>query len=96
MKPTAEFSEASVPARRQGAVQAEVDGEMILLSPKDYAYFGAQGEGATVWSLVDGHRNVGMIIAELEATFDAEPGVIRADTVEFLHVLAAAGLIEFV
>lgn len=83
-----------VPRRVTGAVQAEVDGELILLSPKDFAYFGATGTGSPVWDLVDGERSVDDIVAELEGTFEAEPGAIRKDTVEFLDALIAAGLIE--
>lgn len=81
-------------ARANGAVEAEVDGDRILLSPKDFSYFGLQGTGAPVWDLIDGERSVGEIIAELEAQYDAEPGVIRADTVEYLDALVASGLAE--
>lgn len=89
------FTDGSVPSRATGAVQAEVDGDLILLSPKDFSYFGAMGSGGPVWDLIDGQRTVGEIIAELEATYTAEPGVIRAETVDFIDALQAAGLIEF-
>lgn len=89
------FTDKSVPTRVVGAVQAEVDGELILLSPKDFSYFGAAGTGGPVWGLVDGTRTVGQIITELEAQYEANPGVIRAETVEFIDALRAAGLVEF-
>ena len=81
-------------ARVNGAVEAEVDGDRILLSPKDFSYFGLQGTGAPVWDLIDGERSVGVIIAELEAQYDAGVGVIRADTLEYLDALVASGLVE--
>ncbi|MDQ1246072.1 MAG: PqqD family protein [Actinomycetota bacterium] len=90
------FTDDSVPTRVVGAVQAEVDGELILLSPKDFSYFGAAGTGGPVWDLVDGTRSVGQIVAQLEEQYTADPGVIRAETVEFLDALRAAGLLEFV
>lgn len=90
-----DFVDDSVPTRVVGAVQAEVDGELILLSPKDFSYFGAAGTGGPVWDLVDGTRTVGQIISELEGQYEAEPGVIRAETVEFIDALRAAGLVEF-
>jgi hypothetical protein len=89
------FADSSVPTRATGAVQAEVDGELILLSPKDFSYFGAVGSGGPVWDLIDGQRSVGDIIGALEAQYTAEPGVIRAETTEFIDALQAAGLIEF-
>lgn len=92
--PQASIQGHDIPKRATGAVQAEVDGELILLSPKDFAYFGASGAGSPVWDLIDGERTVDAIVAELEGRFEAEPGVVRQDTVEFLEVLVAAGLIE--
>ena len=80
--------------RVTGAVEAEVDGDRILLSPKDFSYFGLQGTGAPVWDLIDGERSVGEIIAELEAQYEADAGVIRADTLEYLDALVASGLAE--
>jgi hypothetical protein len=90
-----ELTDESVPTRVVGAVQAEVDGELILLSPKDFSYFGAAGTGGPVWELVDGTRSLGQIVATLESQYEAEPGVIRAETIEFIDALRAAGLVEF-
>lgn len=89
------FHDGSVPTRVTGTVQAEVDGELILLSPSDFSYFGALGTGGPVWEMVDGQRTVGGLIAELETRYTADPGVIRAETIEFLDALRAAGLITF-
>lgn len=85
---------SAVPRRASGAVQAEVDGELILLSPKDFGYFGAEGAGGAVWELVDGERTVDGIVTALEADFVAEPGVIRGETLTYLEALVAAGLVE--
>ena len=76
-----------------GAVEAEVDGERILLSPKDFAYFGLAGAGAPVWDRIDGASRLSEIVAALEGEFTAEPGVIRGETEEFVQALAGAGLI---
>ena len=84
---------SAVPRRVDRVVQAEVDGELVLLSPKDFAYFGTAGAGDRVWELVDGRRSVDEIVADLESRFGAEPGVIRAQTVAFIDALAAAGLV---
>ena len=89
-----ELTDDVVLRRVSGAVEAEVDGDRILLSPKDFSYFGLQGTGAPVWDLIDGERSVGQIIAELEAQYEADSGVIRADTLEYLDALVASGLVE--
>ena len=84
----------SVPRRVTGAVQAEVDGELILLSPRDFGYFGAEGAGAEIWSLVDGDRSVDALVAELSARFEAPEDQIRVDVVEFVTALVVSGLVE--
>lgn len=94
-EPTIHFDLSSVPIRATGAVQAEVDGELILLSPADFSYFGAQGTGGVVWAMIDGSRTVGDVIGELESRYDAPAAVIREETTSFLDALRAAGLIEF-
>jgi hypothetical protein len=84
-----------IPVRTVGAVEAEVDGERILLSPKDFAYFGLTGAGAPVWDLIDGNRSLEAILVELDSSFDADSAVIQAETLEFIDALAASGLISF-
>lgn len=83
-----------VPRRLDRVIQAEVDGDLVLLSPKDYSYFGATGVGADVWDRIDGTRSLDEIIRDLELEFEAEDGAIRADTLEFVDALVAAGLVE--
>lgn len=79
--------------RATGAVEAEVDGERILLSPSDFSYFGLTGSGANVWDLIDGQRTLGELISTLEAEFEAEDGVIGREVAEFVDALKAAGLV---
>lgn len=92
----AELAGSVVPRRADRVVQAQVDGELVLLSPKDFAYFGALGTGEPVWELIDGVRSLDAIVAELEAGYEAPPGVIRAQCAEFVDALAAAGLVTLV
>lgn len=86
-------TDSQVPRRADAALQAEVDGDLVLLSAVDHGFYGTDGAGAHIWALVDGERTVGQIIADLEAAFEAEPGVIRRETVTFLSTLHAAGLL---
>lgn len=94
MTDSIELTGSTVLRRATGAVQAEVDGELILLSPKDFGYFGAEGVGGAVWELVDGQRDVDAIVTSLEEQYSAEAGVIRAETLAYLEALVAAGLAE--
>ena len=83
----------AVPRRATGSLEAEVDGDLVLLSPQDLGYFGADGVGPEIWALVDGVRSVEEIVRTLEKAYEAEPGVIENETRTFLASLEAAGLV---
>lgn len=87
------LTDDSVPRRADGALEAEVDGDLVLLGPADLGFFGASGVGDRIWRLLDGSRNVRALVGELESAYDAPDGVIRAETLEYLEALHAAGLI---
>lgn len=89
-------SDDVVLAKAVGAVEAEVDGERVLLSPKDFGYFGLEGSGPAVWELIDGSRQVADIVSALEGEYEAPEGVIRSQTLEYLDALHASGLVEVV
>lgn len=88
-----ELTDQTVPQPVVGAIGAEVDGDLVLLSPQELQYFAADGEGREVWELIDGTRTFGEIVAALEVTFTAPAGVIRAEAATFLETLHAAGFV---
>ena len=85
---------STVLRRVDRVVQAAVDGDLVLMSPRDFAYFGTEGAGEPVWALIDGERSLDDIVAVLESRYDSEPGVIRAETAEFVDALISVGLVE--
>ena len=89
-----ELSGPEVLVRAEGVVEAEVDGERVLLSPKGFTYFGLSGSGAPVWDRIDGSTSLDAVVAALEGEYDADPSVIRRETQEFTEALIAAGLVE--
>ena len=89
-----DLDSAALLLRKERVVQAEVDGELVLLSPKGMAYYGAVGTGDSIWELIDGTRSTDGIIETLETQFDAEPGIIREQVTEFIEGLIVAGLLE--
>jgi hypothetical protein len=75
------------------ALEAEVDGQRVLMSPKDYAYFGLVDTGALVWDRIDGTTSLNQMIAALAAGYSADEGQVRTDVTEFVSALEAAGLL---
>lgn len=83
-----------VPQRVEGTIEATVDGDIVVLSPKDYMYFGMDGSGVNIWEWIDGQRSVDDIVIGLIEQFQGDPDVIRADTLAYIESLVAAGLVQ--
>jgi hypothetical protein len=79
--------------RTPGVLEAEVDGERVLMHPSDFAYFGLSESGSAVWELIDGARSVVDIAAVLAQEYDADPETITHDVAEFVAALEAGRLI---
>jgi hypothetical protein len=72
---------------------AEVDGELVLMHPVDFTYYGLSGTGVAVWERIDGERSVEGILTELESAFVGDPTTIRTEVLDFLGGLSSARLI---
>lgn len=82
-----------VPVRHPDALEAEVDGQRVLMSPGDYTYFGLAGTGAIVWDRLDGVVSVGALSEALAAEFDTDVAQVSKEVSEFVDALGAAGLL---
>lgn len=87
------MSTPRIPVRHPDALEAEVDGQRVIMSPKDFAYFGLIDTGALVWGRIDGVTPLDDIVAALTLEFSADAGVVRADVEDFVSALDAAGLL---
>jgi hypothetical protein len=84
---------SNVPVRHPDALEAEVDGQRVVMSPKDFAYFGLVDTGALVWDRIDGTASLDDIVASLAEEFAADTAQVRADVEEFIGALGDAGLL---
>lgn len=82
-----------VPLRHPDALEAEVDGQRVLMSPGDYTYFGLAGTGAIVWDRLDGVTTVGALSEALATEFDTDAAQVHKEVSEFVDALGAAGLL---
>jgi hypothetical protein len=80
--------------RHPDALEAEVDGQRVLMSPKDYAYFGLVDTGALVWDRIDGTTSLDDLVLALSTEFEADPEQVRVDVDDFVSALDAAGLLR--
>ena len=52
------MQEPTLIKRAPGAVEAFVDGQLVLLSPVDYSYHGLDPVGARIWEILEPPRSV--------------------------------------
>lgn len=79
--------------RHAEALEAEVDGQRVLMSPKGFTYFGLVDTGALVWDRIDGQTSVGALVSSLAAEFETDVAQVRDDVAQFVSALDAAGLL---
>lgn len=81
--------------RVAGVVQAEVDGERVLLAPSSLGYFGLNAVGAHVWDLLEqGPQGVSDLVSALVAEYDVDDATCHADVTQFLVTASDAAVIE--
>jgi hypothetical protein len=68
------------------------DDELVLLNLRDGVYYGLEGVGARVWSLMQQPTSLGWIRDELVEEFDVAPGRCVADLRALVDDLASRGL----
>jgi hypothetical protein len=80
-------------ARHPDALEAEVDGQRVLMSPKDFGYFGLVDTGVLVWDRIDGTTSLDDLITALAVEYNTDEAQVRHDVVDFVSALEAAGLL---
>lgn len=82
--------------RATGAAAAEVDGQIVIISPLDRRYFGLNRTGARIWELVPPTEPVTVdeIVATLTAEYQVDAEQCRSDVQAQIERLVAAGVVE--
>jgi hypothetical protein len=72
----------------------DLEGDVVLLNSHTGLYYGLEGVGARVWSLIQEPRSVGEIRDALVQEFDVEPERCEQDLLHLIDGALKAGLIE--
>ncbi|MGA0879540.1 MAG: PqqD family protein [Ilumatobacteraceae bacterium] len=84
---------ARILVRKEDVLEAEVDGERVVMNGRNYSYFGLHGTGLEIWERIDGSTNLGDLVRKLATEYGADEQQIWDDVTEFVSTLEAAGLI---
>jgi Coenzyme PQQ synthesis protein D (PqqD) len=89
-----ELSPETIVARRPEPLTAEVHDELVMLDPRQSAYFGLDRIGKRVWELLERPQSVNQLCGDLKDEFDVTFEDCRADVLALLEQLREAELLE--
>ena len=73
---------------------AELSSEVVILSMREGVYFGLDGVGARIWSLVQQPTTLGEVTGVIVAEFEVEEVQAFADLCALAGEMAAHGLVR--
>ncbi|HKP91770.1 MAG TPA: PqqD family peptide modification chaperone [Thermoleophilaceae bacterium] len=80
--------------RRDEPLTAVVDGETVMFSPDQGAYFGLDPIGSRVWDLLSEPRSIEELCAILGDEYDVDPDTCRTDVGVLIDELREANLVR--
>src|SRR5580704_7107416 len=81
-------------ARSRQIAARELDGEMMIMSPRDSTLFNLNELGTMIWRAADGATSVEQIVAQkICAEYDVEPSEALRDAESFVRELSAHGIL---
>ena len=96
MKNSNEIDLDTVIAQTEGIFSSELDGETVLMSLTQAAYFGLDSTGQVIWNMLAEPSRVRDLCDQLAADYNVERSVIEVDVFDFLNELNKEGLIHVV
>jgi hypothetical protein len=90
----AELTRATTVVASRDQASTMVGAEAIILGMTDGVYYGLDGVGARIWSLIQAPRSLGEIADVLEAEFEVERDRAWEDLCALTNDLVARGLVE--
>lgn len=86
-------AESFVYVRADGAVDAEVEGRLVVLSPVDFSYHAVDEIGARIWALLQSPTTLPALVDRLTVEFDVDGERCRADVAPFLDRMVEIGVV---
>lgn len=71
-----------------------IDGEALVVSPKDSLIYPLNDVGTRIWELLDGKRTVSDIASIICGEFEGDGKAVQDDVMDFIEDLSKAGLVN--
>jgi hypothetical protein len=93
---TAKLSSASVIVRRDGIVEAEVDGEVVALDIESGNCYGLNKVGTRIWQIIAAPQRVDALCTRLVGEYEIDLATCERDVLGLLEELLHERLIDVV
>jgi len=87
------LTDTDIAERAPNKVAAEMGDEAVILDIESGYYFQLNVSGARIWALIDAPVSVADLCARLQARFEVDEAICRAEVSEFLELLRDKGLV---
>jgi hypothetical protein len=88
------ISDAATVVVERDALATQFGDEIVILSLRDGVYYGLEGVGIRIWSLLQAPCTIASVCSALMAEFDVGLARCRRDVIRLLNDLHAKGLVE--
>lgn len=95
MSPDGPLRADTVVTRNDEPVAVELDRSVVMMSVDQGMYFGLEGTGPRIWSLLEQPRSVAQLCEDLMREFAVDAEVCRREVCAFLEELRRAQLVRF-
>lgn len=80
--------------RSEGIVQAEIDGETVMMSIENGAYYGLDVVASRIWELVETPKSVEALCEQLQEEYEVEESQCQEDVFKFLNDMIEHNVIQ--
>ncbi len=77
--------------RNPELLTAEMDGELVMMSVADGAYYGIGGVGPAIWALLAEPHSIDSLVHSICTTYAVDEAVCRGDVMAFADELVRNG-----
>jgi len=91
MSKTRAIGPDTVLARSDQVLEADIDGEKVMMSIEQGEYYGLDAIGSEIWALFDTPRSVADVCAQILTRYNVSPEDCERDVIAFLSDLVADG-----
>jgi hypothetical protein len=81
-------------SRKQGLVEAEVDGEIVALHVDNGTCYGFNGTASAIWRMLERPRRLDELCSGLAEDYEVEPEQCEREVMDLLRDLENDGLVE--